>query len=78
MFKGNLFNFLFILIFLVPLAVSGCIFEDGEDDEVIAVPIDNPAADTPDDPPNDTPDVVPPQNISGSETSTGVGTIGGS
>jgi len=67
MFKSKLFNFLFILIFLVPLAVSGCIFED-DDDEEIAVPIDNPPAETPND----------PARISGSETSTGPGTIGGS
>lgn len=89
MSKGKLFYFLFVLIFLVPLAVSGCIFEDGEDDEVIAVPIDNPPANTPADPPADTPDVPPndtpvdvpgePARISGNETNTGVvGTIGGS
>lgn len=58
MFKGKFFTYLFILIFFVPLAGSGCIFGTDEAEDNAPPPANNV-------PPTDN---TPPANISGNET----------
>lgn len=62
----RMLKILFILIFLVSLVGSGCIFGDDDEDEEITVPIDDAADDAADDVADDPTDV--PASITDSKT----------